>query len=268
MTKTENEDDGIVVPFKKRMTVAEYQKERQRIRDTYGDNNKEAIAKREQALAVFFYCSDWTQEELAEAEGQSQRQISSRLVFGRFLNFSVHHSKPGLPPPDLTQNRFFFFWKQTDRAGGNERQRFIAVMRLMSEQTNAGTRGIRLNLGSKIMEQFADGKWHSQDDIIEAVGGDTEPVLKTLQGMQKYGTYKSKTENKQVGKTRHWRIFNMNDDKAVSLAEINEKLPAIIKGLKAEGKKNMATIAIINVASLAHKLQQLLDEWNGKDNED
>lgn len=268
MTKNEDEDDGVVVPFKNRMTVAEYQNERQKIRDLYGDNRQEAGAKSEQALAIFFYRSEWTLEELAEVEGQSRRVISNRLHFGRFLNFCIHHPKLGLPPPDLTLSRFHFFWKQADRAGGNERQRFIAVMRLMSEQTNAGTRGGKHNLGPKIMEQFADGKWHSQDDIIEAVGGDTEPVLKTLQGMQNNGTYKSKAEWKPVGKTRHWRIFRTNDDKAISLAEINEKLPAIIKGLKAEGKKNMATIAIVQVAYFAGKLQQLLDEWNGKDDED
>ena len=43
--------------------------------------------------------------------------------------------------------------------------------------------------------------------------------------------------------------------------ELIEKLAPIIKELKAEGKKNMATMSPATVSHLAGKLSNLLDEW-------
>jgi hypothetical protein len=43
--------------------------------------------------------------------------------------------------------------------------------------------------------------------------------------------------------------------------ELTTKLRPIVEGLKAEGKKNMATMVPAEVAMLAARLERLLNEW-------
>lgn len=71
----------------RRMTPDDYRAERERIRQTYGDNAKDANGLREQALAALYHRSGWTQDELAKVEGISRPQMTMRLLFGRFLGF-------------------------------------------------------------------------------------------------------------------------------------------------------------------------------------
>ena len=50
--------------------------------------------------------------ELAKAEGCTQRLISYRVCFGRFLAFSIN----GSIPRNLTERRFRAYWERTDGA--------------------------------------------------------------------------------------------------------------------------------------------------------
>jgi hypothetical protein len=54
------------------MSEFEYDQERARLRELYGDNSAEAAAKRDQAMADLFRRSGWTQEKLAAKESKSQ----------------------------------------------------------------------------------------------------------------------------------------------------------------------------------------------------
>ena len=69
----------------------------------------------------------------------------------------------------------------------------------------------------------------------------------------------AKAERKKVGKEIHYRIFEQ--DKAVSVQELAEKLTPIIKALDAEGKKTAVTTIPFEVRCIAARLQKLLDEW-------
>ena len=71
----------------------------------------------------------------------------------------------------------------------------------------------------------------------------------------------AKAERKKVGNQIHYRIFKQ--DKKVSVEELTTKLRPIVEGLKAEGKKNMATMVPAEVAMLAARLERLLNEWAG-----
>ena len=51
----------------------------------------------------------------------------------------------------------------------------------------------------------------------------------------------------------------------ISVDEMNKKLGPIIDDLKAEGKKNMATMSPGTVARLAALLERQLDEWSGRE---
>ena len=117
----------------------------------------------------------------------------------------------------------------------------------------------RPSIRSLIKDQFADGKWHSLDKIAEGLRADKNHVIDTINGMSKTGNFCCKVERKRVGVNTEFRIFKK--EKTISLDELTEKLAPIIKELKAEGKKTMATMSPATVAHLAGKLSNLLGEW-------
>jgi transcriptional regulator with XRE-family HTH domain len=82
----------------------------------------------EQALAVLFARSNWTQEELAKKEGVSQRHIGRHLCFGRFLNFSPFGLNAETLPNNLTEGRFRSLWELPDKAERNDRIRFVQFL--------------------------------------------------------------------------------------------------------------------------------------------
>jgi hypothetical protein len=137
-----------------RMSHADYERERSRLRGLYGDSRKEAGARYEQALARLFYTSGWTLNELASKEGKGKSTISRMLIFGRFLGFLENENqsetdlsqtwdKPEKVPLGLTENYFHGFWDQTEKgsgsSGGNERVRFLEVIRLKTRNVPAST---------------------------------------------------------------------------------------------------------------------------------
>jgi len=241
-----------------RITESEFDRERAKLREQYGDSSVEAAAKRDQALAVLFYRSGWTQEELATKEGKGQQHIGRSLRFGRFLNFTPTGVNAESIPNNLTERRFRSYWEQTDKADTNERTRFREVSMLMQEDFRA-VRPRRSPIGKAIIENFADGKWHRVETIAEKIEAAPDNVEATLDHMRKNGTYGSKCERKKVGTGFQHRIFH--SEKQISSNELVEKLGPIIEGLKLEGKKNMATMSPGTVAALAALLQKQLDEW-------
>ena len=249
----------VVTQFK-RMSVAEFERERALLRETYGESSIEAHAKRDQAMAKLFYRSGWTQEELAEKEGKSRQRIVQTLLFGRFLNFATTVANAENVPINLTERRFRSYWQQTDKSDTNERARFVAVMRLMQDDTML-LRKRRSQIGRRIVEKFGDGKWHSLAVIAKGVEASEEHAVDTLRGMMQAtrGSYGAQCERKQVGTSFSYRIFRK--EHTVSSNELAEKLGPIIESLLVEGKKNVNTMSPGTVARLAGLLQQQLDEW-------
>lgn len=243
-----------VVPIPSgRMTEAEYKAER----DKLPQDRDEAGAWFEQELALLFYRSGWTQQELAKKEGESQQYISYQLCFGRFLNFTTMVVKADFLPRNLTERKFRKYWEQTD-THQNERARFAEIIRAMRNDialVKPAGRDIRQN----IKDQFGDAKWHSPAEIATQLNVDVDQVEKTLIRMKSDSKHYTKLEDKQVGTETHYRIFH--SEKQVSTSELAEKLRPIIKQLKIQGKKNMATMSPMAVAILAGELEKLLEEW-------
>jgi hypothetical protein len=117
------------------MSEQDYDAERARLHELYGQSSAEAAAKRDQALALLFYRSGWTQEELAKKEDKSQSQIQRQLLFGRFLNFTPKGVNLESAPAKVTERAFRKIWEQTDKSELNERIRFDSVIELMREQS-------------------------------------------------------------------------------------------------------------------------------------
>jgi hypothetical protein len=114
-------------------------------------------------------------------------------------------------------------------------------------------------VGRAIVTKCGTGKWQLLSEIATAAGiseRDANAVLETMCWRPSYG---AKAEWKRVGKERHYRIFKQ--DKPVGVHELTTKLRPIVEGLKAEGKKNMATMVPAEVAMLAARLERLLNEW-------
>jgi hypothetical protein len=240
----------------RRMSESEFERERAKLRETYGETAKEAAAKRDQALAALFHRSGWTQEELAKKEAKPQSWISRRLRFGAFLNFMPNGINAENLPNNLTEGKFRSYWDRTE--GSNERQRFADVQRLMAEDLNLH-RAARPSIVAALVEHFADGKWHSVEVIAKRLDTTLEHVKDTLSFMNKREGAKATAESKQVGKSTSYRIFPKT--RMISSEELTTKLGPLIKDLKAEGKKNMATMSPSTVAHLAGLLEQILDTW-------
>lgn len=239
------------------MTEAEYDAERARLHDLYGDTLQEMVARRDQALAHLFARSGWTQEKLAEKEGKSQFWVSKRLLFGRFLSFIANAIKPENLPRNLTEGRFRALWSETDQNEGNERIRFQQVLKLIEDNLRVGESPHHRGYNKIIKDNFADGKWHPASEIAAAIGATEKEVRKALYDIR--GT--ADVEQRLRGRDQHVEYRLFKKDKTVSAIELAEKLGPIIKDLKLEGKKNMATMVPAQVAMLAEKLQRLLDEW-------
>jgi len=129
----------------------------------------------------------------------------------------------------------------------------------MRAARSEGDTQMRPKIGAAIVERFGDGKWHLQATIAKALDTTEDHVATTLETMRKMQTYGARSERKRVGMSCSYRIFRKEN--MISSNELVEKLGPIIKGLKAEGKKNAATMSPGTVAHLAAQLQKLLDEW-------
>jgi hypothetical protein len=66
---------------RRRRTEAQCDRERAKIRETYGNNKQQASIRWEQELAALFYRSGWTQDELAKKEERRRTYIVYLLRF-------------------------------------------------------------------------------------------------------------------------------------------------------------------------------------------
>lgn len=236
------------------MREAEFERERERIRETYGDNNVEAGAQRDQALARLFYRSGWTQERLAAKEGCSRPYVTRKLLFGAFLNFVPI----GTTPKNLTEGKFRGYWERT--TGSNQRQRFAEVARLIEEDTRVGeSTAKKSHIGVPLAEQFGDGKWHRLGTMVEHLDAPEADVLAVLHTMITRGTYNCHCEKKKVGKDWQYRILR-GTGKRIEVALLMQELRPLIEGLKAEGQKNAATFSPVAVATLARQIELLIEK--------
>ena len=238
----------------RRMAPSDYEREREAIRATYGDSSGEAAALRDQALAKLFYRSGWTQEELAAKEGKSRSYLAQRLIFGRFLSFVA----TGNIPRNLTERRFRDYWSRTDKSETNERIRFREVLKLMESETTL-RRPQRPGVGKEIAERFADGKWHDVETIAKHVNGTVESLDTVFQNMRsKRANGIGLCEDRRHGKTIQYRMRKAG--RTIDLEVLMEELQPLIDGLKAEGRKNMATMSPDTVAALTVQLERLIEK--------
>jgi transcriptional regulator with XRE-family HTH domain len=251
-----------VVPFTNRMSETELDEALKRVAETYGGNRREAGNRYEQELARAFHRSGWKQEDLAKKVGKSQSSIEQSLRFGRFLDFTATAVNQESVYSSLSENAFRTYWRQTDKREGNDRIRFLAVLKLIEAKADPNApqpAKAPADLAKDIAAgQFADGKWHLLADLATAFDEDSTVVDAALKKISKN---KCKLETKAYGNSFKFRLFKQ--ERPIAIEEIAEKLGPIVKALFVEGKKGPARISGANVTIHASRLQKLLDEWCG-----
>jgi hypothetical protein len=245
-------------PVRILMSQAEYKQQREAIRLQYGENKTEAGIRFEQALAKLFFSSGWTQEQLAKEEGKSQTHIAKMLRFGRFLNFSSTELKSEKDPfSKLSEGAFRNFWSHT-QPGGNERIRFLEVIRLI-EQSHLSA-WPRRRIVADIKKEFADGKWHRAETIAHRINAPPDHVEDILgKCCASLGYSAIKGERRKSGKHSEYRLFRK--ERVISTEEIATKLSPIIEHLEEQGKRAAGTISNASISMLAGRLNNLLKEW-------
>lgn len=242
-----------------RMTETEYRRERARVGGLL--RGTEASAHADQELAALFLRSGWTPEELALIEKQKKTYIYDRLRFGCFLEFSATAEKAEFAPisATLTERKFRRYWALT--AGSNERQRFLAVQKLLL--TSRDAYGQRKGLGATIADACADGDWHRITTIVERVQAvDQEAteaeVTAVLDGMVKarwYGVIAERREgvrpNYRVRKPTVW----------IPVDPLRAELAPLLAGLKEQGTKDVVTISPSTVAKLTCFVERLIEKY-------
>ena len=118
-----------VVPFRGRMTEAEYDAERAKI----APDKTTAGIRWEQELASLFHRSGWIVEELAKRENKGKSWISQRLIFGRFLAVARNSTVV----EKLSERRFRDYWDRTADLK-HERPRFAEILKLMQAEMTLG----------------------------------------------------------------------------------------------------------------------------------
>jgi hypothetical protein len=132
------------------------------------------------------------------------------------------------------------------------------MTRKMEHDVTIKKRKLPANTSLTMIKRFNGNRWRSAREIAElcrVAVGDVPRLIHLVQCHK----HRAKVETKKVGKEIHYRIFKK--DKTVSVEELTTKLRPIVEGLKAEGKKNMATMVPAEVAMLASRLERLLNEW-------
>jgi hypothetical protein len=242
-----------------KMTVADYRREREELRIRYGASQKEAGAKADQALVALFLRSKWSQVELAREEHHSETWISQHLQFGGFLaQFAMANL-----PRNLTERKFRKYWLSVPvDVRKNERQGFQAVLKLMeAEFTLSKSHQTHKPVGEAIKATCADGGWHKLTTIVSKVQcveqeATQDQIMAVLKGMIAHGWYNVFCEKHKGGDL--YRIV-LGGHQKIDLVTLKQELGPIINGLRAEGKKNMATMSPGTVARLTCQLEEAID---------
>ena len=255
------------------MTEAVYLQERAAIRATYGDgSSRQARAAADQALAALFARSGWTQERLAQIEGQPRQVVARRLLFGQFLANAPNgaNAEFDLVRPKLTEGKFRDYWKRTTDIG-NTRARYTAIQRLVLDDVRIeGSRMRKHPIIPATIVRLADGHRHKESTIIAAAqeagtkadppvtiaADDVQAVLAGMCGKRTHGVVVEKEKGVKECKYKITKAGRQIDLDAFML-----EAGPILKGLKAEGEKNMATMSPGTVARLTFLLEELLQKW-------
>jgi hypothetical protein len=260
------------------MSQEHFEAEVRRIEEEHARRREGADAYRDQEMARLFETCDWSQERIARAVGQSQRWVSYRLTFGRFLSFSTacsNHKAPDMS--SLTEGRFRAAYAKTK---GKEKERFADVLR--SIDTDSHPPGYRRQVDkpgvrAAVREVLSDGRWKTIRELQAQVTAripDLPPscvsaAVRELQRVPPRGFF---MESKHAGRLHQYRVCKgvpvpAGEDLVKEVTRLRDGVGPIIEELKQWGRAHefqMSPGAIRRIASQLEKLFGRLLEPAGR----
>jgi hypothetical protein len=219
-----------------RMSDAEFDAAYARFEQTYGDNNVDTKIKRDKELASLLHESGKTTRWLANRLGKEHDWIVNHVRFGHFLE-NCHLVSVDTKYLSIAESAFRILWRQTLKSGDRnhrkiseirEQERFAQVVELIkaaqSNQRSPQQKAADKKLAERILDRFADGRWHKPETIAKTLDVDTGDLSHALNTIAK-----SKIEMRGGGGKEEYRI--LEQDRKLSALSLRKELGPMINRL-------------------------------------
>lgn len=244
------------------MTDQQFDKRIAEIDQEHARRREGADAWRDQEMARLFEECGWTQERIAERMGKSQKWVSNRLLFGRFLAFRTSGSNDA-----LTERRFREHWKCTK---GREEERFEQVAYRLEHGIPHGIEAIinKPAIQKAVTDCLADGKAYTVEQITATVeeslpGITTEQVRSAVTKLRSHPPAGKELQSKLIGHHKaQYRLAKARPDakeKDAYAAHIYEQAQPILDELDELGRMSRARLSAGLVKQVAFKLRRLFE---------
>jgi hypothetical protein len=217
------------------MTEQQFDERLARIEEGHASRREQAAAWRDQEMARLFEESEWTQQKIARKVGKTQRWVSYRLLFGRFLSFRTTCSKDAPGIASLTEGAFRTLWKKT--GSKKESARFAEVLTMLEKQPPPGPKPPPVNkvgLAAAVRELFEDGKWRTVRQAVEAIrprfpGLPDETLAASVRWLRSHPPRGYQIEVKHLGKVGQYRLRRAGRDlKEVPALDVDRFLEGVV----------------------------------------
>lgn len=260
------------------MTDQAFEQRFQQIEQETARRQELADAYKDQAMALLFLESNWTQERLAKRMGKKRVWVDRHLRLGRFLNWlDPTGIKTEKPPESLTERRFRSCWEKTRGSGkrkgkeaeAEEHERFAQVLTMLSEHVPPGYKNLQKKPGIRqaIREECGDGKWYTVHEILASVESlidavDIKSVTRAMNDLQRKPPRGYLVESRHSGRKYQYRLTNRPDGHADAPPEVlrlYEEVRPLIDELDVWGKTHELRMSPRAIQVIAVKMRRLFD---------
>jgi hypothetical protein len=227
--------------------------------------------KWDQADALLFLESGWTQERIAEKTGKSRPYITQLLCFARFLqccNCNNHGTEPAQAPipSNLTEGAFRAAWKKSAGKDENdvprsENKRFEIVQDILEAEYLLKPHGCsskrpKAKVAKLLIDNYGDGKWVSKEQILadlEESNIDAVRLRDALYNFKSRTTSPVMVEEKKVKGQELLRIRKI-DKPEIRSEKVIHFYEAAMPLLKEAKQLSSADSNMISPSSILHRL--------------
>jgi DNA-binding XRE family transcriptional regulator len=184
------------------MTPEEFTERRKAIEEEAAKGATRVEARRDQGIAELYLESEWTQREIAKAEGIAQQRVDQLLRFGRFLTYVTTGCSQAVPK-NLTERRFRGYWEQTPKETG-ETPRFKTCIQIMRD--DVVIRRERKIYSKELIEKFGDWEWHTAKEIADAFFADPRQIPDKMSVLKRGAVEGARVESRPSGDGPQYRL--------------------------------------------------------------
>jgi len=116
-----------------------------------------------------------------------------------------------------------------------------------------------MQVAKRIIDKYADGKWHNLATIVNGVESDERTVNGRLLSMRERGMHNVFCESRKAGKSKQFRIIK-GGRKKVPLEALQREIGPLLDALEREGRKHTARFSPMTVLQLTTRLRKVLED--------